>query len=165
MKGWLWLLCLRINCWAKILQTAIFRLLRQFKNTLCPGCPFGCKNSFLHVPDENILMLKNDQVPYPLILHQHSAKVDGVSAYYFQRLVKTSAINNKSIETSSFLFFSFLSAKQTWRSWCCSFVRSFGCSNVEKIRGTEWPSDQMTKLPTDQVTKWPSDRVTKWPSD
>ena len=67
------------------------------------------------------------------------------------------------------LYTSFLSAKQTWRSWCCSCVCPFIV--MLKIWVTEWPSDRVTEWPSDQVTKWLSDRmtgsdqVTKWSSD
>ena len=69
-----------------------------------------------------------------------------------------------------------MSAKQTWKSWCCSSVRSFVV--MLKMTGwwehwmtgwlddwmTWWLDDQMTRWP-DRVTEWPSDRMTKWPSN
>ena len=62
-----------------------------------------------------------------------------------------------------------LSAKQTWKSWCCSSVRPSVV--MLKMTGwwehwmTGWLDDWMTGWPSDRVTEWPSDQVTKWPSD
>ena len=54
--------------------------------------------------------------------------------------------------------FLYLSAKQTWRSWCCLFVRSLAV-------WIEWPSDWVTKWLSDWITKWLNDKVTQWPRD
>ena len=71
------------------------------------------------------------------------------------------------------LLLSYLSAKQTWKSWCCSSVRLSVCSNVENDRMmgtlddrmTWWLDDLMTGWPDDQLTRWPDDQMTVWHDD
>ena len=71
----------------------------------------------------------------------------------------------------------YLSAKQTCKSWCCVSVHLPVREHVEMTEWqdrmtwcqddqlTEWPSDQVTEWPSDQVTKWSSDQMTKWVDD
>ena len=66
----------------------------------------------------------------------------------------------------------FFSAKHTWRSWYCSFVRCICWNkllNDQVTDVTEWPREWVTEWKTkrvsDRVTKWLNDWMTKWLND